>query len=1294
MIHKLIQISIFVLLLSTLTHSLQSQSILDSTALFVKTNGSPNFDIGYAIGCDSSGNTYSSGQFRDTITFGSIVLTSADLASSLVKYSPTGAVVWAKFFSTQINNRVKDIWVEPNGTVWVIGNFKKNINFGDGFELLTNSNNEVGFIAKFNSNGTCLRANKIESQNFTAGKVLIESIFVKDDGSILLSGAFIGSVSFESNIEISGIGSIENGFLARFNSSLQTIWAKSITSNFSSIVMSAAFDKNDNVVCVGDFSGTASISPLLFVGQDLSQRSDISAFIAKYSGDGLPIWIKSCINSSTNEILTGIAIDNNNSYYIYGSTNGDTVGISPAIITANHSISQELFIAKVSTLGDGIWSKSYGSSGDDRSGRIIIAPDGNLIIVGKIEQTATFGPTKTLISSGGSDAIIGKFSNSDGTPIWVRKIGAAGNEFFIDVDNNSKFGYAVTGSSSGSFTLHGKSHSNAGGDDIVVSIFGELKVPIVNSPLGTISRVIDTLRWTNAFGADSSFHQIRENDSISGNEMFAGSRSVSDSTLILPALHYGRKYFYRSRSGLVSGYPSTITTWNSFSVVPLPLLSPISPLHLSTSVGLQVGLKWQKPISIVDSVLIQVKKDSIGNTLFQSYTKTRIDTSVSLPTLSHNSSYFWRGKTKASNGDTSAWTSWFTFTTVNYLQPIVVSPKNGAVNRPLMDTLQWKAPSQFIDTVYVQLRAKSSTGFLLVDRTYLSKDSLLITSTIPTLLNEEYVWRIRFGSNQLGAGLWTEWNSFQTILPGGTYNELCASIVGIVTDDGGDSIQNGIVTAWRTDTSQGVSTVFIFTDSIVNGSFHLKVPQGSYLILTTGSDYITKWFPNVSSRADAVVQTVFCSDSIVRNFNVTRNPLSGQQLTIRGIVRSKTTNLPLTASVQMTAVNLNFQSIGASVSTTTDASGGYEFIVPASEKYIGTSISPNHSLRVYDTATAFIEGRFIRSGMTDPLNVHYFLNEIPIENQSNGVKGRMTDSLNNPVNGKIIAYRFSTPAGDTTVQATFFYSVETDSLGFFEVKGLEKGSYKVMGIPNKSNFVPGFYTFTSPFCIPDWNNSTTIFIQDTVVQLRKNIIFRKINGDQGAASWTITVEQRTVPLLHIEKDKEQPKSTITEPGVIITLFDKNGGVSDYAFTDVNGTATSSSLTVGTFEYEASKVGFLPKKGTIIVTANGVVGGTPVIELEKIKKEVFNSVSIVTIDGISVFPNPATDLLIIEDMKNAIAFETVLVQDIRGIEYQIPFDIQNNGARVSADVRSLPIGWYTMLLHSATGTFYSYSFVKE
>lgn len=67
---------------------------------------------------------------------------------------------------------------------------------------------------------------------------------------------------------------------------------------------------------------------------------------------------------------------------------------------------------------------------DDQGRNLVVDGSGNVFVVGRFAGTVDFDPsagTANLVSSGGDDAFVAKYSNT-GVYQWAIKIGSAGNE--------------------------------------------------------------------------------------------------------------------------------------------------------------------------------------------------------------------------------------------------------------------------------------------------------------------------------------------------------------------------------------------------------------------------------------------------------------------------------------------------------------------------------------------------------------------------------------------------------------------------------------------------------------------------------------------------------------------------------------------------------------------------------------------------------------------------------------------------------------------------------------------------
>ena len=119
--------------------------------------GGPSDDKGYCITLDGAGNVCVTGEFADIATFGDHTLTSSGGDDIFVaKLNPDGSWLWAAKALGTTGLDVASIAADSSGNTYVTGTFLDTVNFGN-HTLTTNNNDEV-FVAKLDADGNWLWA--------------------------------------------------------------------------------------------------------------------------------------------------------------------------------------------------------------------------------------------------------------------------------------------------------------------------------------------------------------------------------------------------------------------------------------------------------------------------------------------------------------------------------------------------------------------------------------------------------------------------------------------------------------------------------------------------------------------------------------------------------------------------------------------------------------------------------------------------------------------------------------------------------------------------------------------------------------------------------------------------------------------------------------------------------------------------------------------------------------------------------------------------------------------------------
>ncbi len=320
-------------------------------------------DNGCAVATDRAGNAYLAGDFGSSIKFGPYNLTCYSYCAYLAKYNSAGIIQWATQPIQQSNGDVcnsTSLVTDKKGNVLMSGDFDDSIKFGS-FTLVSGSYASSSvFLAKYNSNGSVLLATAPKilplasgAQCFSVTTDLLENIYI--------TGYFHDSLSFGSfTLRNNPLYNGENTFLVKYDSSGNVLWAKQ--SNTSSVngngfSNSVTTDKWGNIYLTGMFSDTVAfgIDTLRSQGQ-----YSFTAFLVKYNANGNVLWAKQAkvASNSCYGFGNSVVTDGLGAVYIGGwFVDTVTFGSYALIDNSNNYNSGEMFLAKYDSTGNVLWAE-------------------------------------------------------------------------------------------------------------------------------------------------------------------------------------------------------------------------------------------------------------------------------------------------------------------------------------------------------------------------------------------------------------------------------------------------------------------------------------------------------------------------------------------------------------------------------------------------------------------------------------------------------------------------------------------------------------------------------------------------------------------------------------------------------------------------------------------------------------------------------------------------------------------------------------------------------------------------
>ncbi|GGG28155.1 hypothetical protein GCM10011378_01200 [Hymenobacter glacieicola] len=333
---------------------------------------------------DAAGNSYVTGSFAGTTSFGHLSLTSRGLTDLfLVKYNPAGKAVWA----TQIGRDPKtqaysqptasgvDVALDAAGNAYVIGNFTGTLSYGKSGTISSFSDGfNTALVAKFSSAGQVQWVERFGIAQFSCYGAAIATDAAGN--SYVTGRSDYGGIQFGTQV----VGSSRRVmYVARYTPTGAVAWAK-VSSNYSSYGASGAdvaLDGRGNCLVGGGFTNDMVLdgTALTTTGSD--------AFLASFhAASGSLQWLRQGGggSASSTAYISALATDGQGNVYAAGQHAGRTAfGGQP--LSSNGDFDQ--LLARYTRTGALQWVYSGGTSAPEYSSCLVTTPEGTSTLIGR-----------------------------------------------------------------------------------------------------------------------------------------------------------------------------------------------------------------------------------------------------------------------------------------------------------------------------------------------------------------------------------------------------------------------------------------------------------------------------------------------------------------------------------------------------------------------------------------------------------------------------------------------------------------------------------------------------------------------------------------------------------------------------------------------------------------------------------------------------------------------------------------------------------------------------------------------
>ena len=421
---------------------MSNKNLINGEYDWAKSFGSSGSDIGADITISNDGSIFISGwttgNLNNQIHAGVANNSDGINDSYIMKLDSDGKEQWTKLFGTTEEDQGYAVHIASDGFIYITGETSANLNnqihSGVSNDEINNSGKADIFVIKLNSDGTEIWTKIYGSKRDD----LAWWSEIDENNNLYLFGETHGNL----NGEINNSEGLEDGFVMKVDSDGNQLWTSLVGTRFNEEFFDIAISNDGFLYVVGETSDDGKKSP-----NGISNSDDI--LITKLDTDGKIIWTKSFGKDSSDEVGYSIEIDSNGSLYVGGRTNGN-------LNDAQNNGDYDVFLMKLDSEGNEIWTKLYGSDSYE-SGGLKIREDGYIYYAG-----TTNGNLNGIQNNGDADAYLMKL-DSEGNEIWTKLFGSENEEGLSHFEffNDSIY---LTG-----FSVGGEFETNtARGDDEII----------------------------------------------------------------------------------------------------------------------------------------------------------------------------------------------------------------------------------------------------------------------------------------------------------------------------------------------------------------------------------------------------------------------------------------------------------------------------------------------------------------------------------------------------------------------------------------------------------------------------------------------------------------------------------------------------------------------------------------------------------------------------------------------------------------------------------------------------------
>ncbi|UOG76498.1 SBBP repeat-containing protein [Hymenobacter tibetensis] len=331
-------------------------------------SASTSAESGYAVATDSVGNSYITGEFRDTPVFGggTATLNSAGATDVVVaKYSPVGTLLWARRGGSSETDAGRAIAVDRTGACVVTGSFRGTATF-EGAEgsipvvIRARSGSAAAFVVKYDANGAPLWGRV----GYGPGVVIGRGICTDRRKDIYLMTYFNDALTLTNtptdSVQLATTANNRDVVVVKYSPQGTVLWTRPAGGPALDTGINIAADAQNNVYALSYFqqtisfpTGTSGGTPLTATAAGVSD-----AVVASYTAAGTLRWLRR-LGGPADDLGYGVAPDAAGNLVLTGYfTGGPFTADGSLPLTSQPTNVRDVFVARLQNILAGTSSAS------------------------------------------------------------------------------------------------------------------------------------------------------------------------------------------------------------------------------------------------------------------------------------------------------------------------------------------------------------------------------------------------------------------------------------------------------------------------------------------------------------------------------------------------------------------------------------------------------------------------------------------------------------------------------------------------------------------------------------------------------------------------------------------------------------------------------------------------------------------------------------------------------------------------------------------------------------------------